>query len=318
MHDVRPYRQPPPGHPEKIGLVVNPTKPEAAGAAEVIRSRCAAEGIRLIEPSPPGDLRSKAKDAPPDRLLRQFPGAGRVDPLIADTDLVVTLGGDGTILTAARLTDYAPVPILGVNVGGMGFLAEITVDHLEGALEALLASRYLLDDRLVLEVEVTFADGERVVLRCLNEIAVHRPAVAGVCELDIKIGGRYLGTTQGDGLVIATPTGSTAYSLSCGGPVLAPWISAFLLTPISPHTLNFRPVVLDADIDLEVRVRSKNPLVLIADGQVGVEVTGEDRIKLRRAQRKVSLVRIGLPDFFGVLRDKLLWGTNHTHENRDG
>jgi NAD+ kinase len=311
MNDVRPYRQPPAGHLKKIGLVVNPTKPKAAGAAEVIRKRCAAEGIRLVEPPPPEN------DALPDCLLRQFPGAGRVDPSTADTDLVIALGGDGTILTAARLIDYAPAPILGVNVGGMGFLAEITVENLAGALEALLANRYLLDDRLVLEAEVAFADGERVVLRCLNEIAVHRPAVAGVCELDVKIGGRYLGTTQGDGLIVATPTGSTAYSLSCGGPVLAPWISAFLLTPISPHTLNFRPVVLDSDLDLEVRVRSANPLVLIADGQVGVEVTREDRIKLRRAERTVSLVRVGPPDFFGVLRDKLLWGTNHTHENRD-
>lgn len=313
MNDVRPYRQPPAGHLKKIGLVVNPTKPKAAGAAEVIRKRCAAEGIRMVEPPPPGHLRPKAKDAPPDRLLRQFPGAGRVDPSTADTDLVIALGGDGTILTAARLIDYAPAPILGVNVGGMGFLAEITVENIEGALEALLANRYLLDDRLVLEAEVAFADGERVILRCLNEIAVHRPAVAGVCELDVKIGGRYLGTTQGDGLIVATPTGSTAYSLSCGGPVLAPWISAFLLTPISPHTLNFRPVVLDRDLDLEVRVRSANPLVLIADGQVGVEVTREDRINLRRAERTVSLVRVGPPDFFGVLRDKLLWGTNHTH-----
>ncbi|HUT99678.1 MAG TPA: NAD(+)/NADH kinase [bacterium] len=315
MHDGKPYRQPPPGRfgkpLEKIGLVVNPTKSEALIAADVIRNRCAAEGIRVVEPPPP------VKVAPPDRLLRQFPGAGRVDPPTADTDLVVTLGGDGTILTAARLTDYAPVPILGVNVGGMGFLAETTVDHLESALEALLANRYLLDDRLVLEAEVAFADGGRVVLRCLNEIAVHRPAVAGVCELDVKIGGRYLGTTQGDGLIVATPTGSTAYSLSCGGPVLAPWISAFLLTPISPHTLNFRPVVLDRDLDLEVCIRSANPLVLIADGQVGVEVTREDRVNLRRAERTVSLVRIGPPDFFGVLRDKLLWGTNHTHENRD-
>jgi NAD+ kinase len=317
MHDVKPYRLPPTGHLKKIGLVVNPTKPKAAGAAEVIRKRCAAEGIRVVEPSPPGHPRPKANDGPPDRLLRQFPGAGRVDPPTADTDLVIALGGDGTILTAARLIDYAPVPILGVNVGGMGFLAEITVENIEGALEALLANRYLLDDRLVLEVEVAFADGECVVLRCLNEIAVHRPAVAGVCELDVKIGGRYLGTTQGDGLIVATPTGSTAYSLSCGGPVLAPWISAFLLTPISPHTLNFRPVVLDRDLDLEVCIRSANPLVLIADGQVGVEVTREDRINLRRAERTVSLVRVGPPDFFGVLRDKLLWGTNHTHENRD-
>ncbi|MCX7021704.1 MAG: NAD(+)/NADH kinase, partial [bacterium] len=312
MHDVKPYRQPPPGRSgkplEKIGLVVNPTKPEAGGAADVIRKMCAAEGIRLIEPAAP------AKDAPPDRFLRQFPGAGRVDTATADTDLVISLGGDGTILTAARLTDYAPVPILGVNVGGMGFLAEITVDHIEGALEALLAGEYLLDDRLVLEAEVTFADGERVVLRCLNEIALHRPAVAGVCELDVKIGERYLGTIQGDGLIVATPTGSTAYSLSCGGPVLAPWISAFLLTPISPHTLNIRPVVLDPDLDLEVRIRSANPLVLIADGQVGVEVTGEDRVNLRRAEQTVSLVRIGPPDFFGVLRDKLLWGTNHSHD----
>ena len=311
MHDVRPYRQPPTGHLKKIGLVVNPTKPKAAGATEVIRKRCAAEGIRVVEPSLSGE------DDHSDRLLRQFPGAGRVDDAVGSSDLVIALGGDGTILTAARIIDYAPAPILGVNVGGMGFLAEITVENIEEALEALLANRYLLDDRLVLEAEVAFADGERVVLRCLNEIAVHRPAVAGVCELDVKIGGRYLGTTQGDGLIVATPTGSTAYSLSCGGPVLAPWISAFLLTPISPHTLNFRPVVLDRDLDLEVCIRSANPLVLIADGQVGVEVTREDRINLRRAERTVSLVRVGQPDFFGVLRDKLLWGTNHTHENRD-
>jgi NAD+ kinase len=291
--------------------VVNPTKVEADGAADFIRKRCAAAGIRLVEPSDdPGS-------EPPGRLLRQFPGAGRVDTAVGSSDLVIALGGDGTILTAARLTDYAPVPILGVNVGGMGFLAEVTVDHLEVALEALLANRYLLDDRLVLEAEVEFADGDRVVLRCLNEIALHRPALAGVCELDVKIGGRYLGTIQGDGLVVATPTGSTAYSLSCGGPVLAPWISAFLLTPVSPHTLNFRPVVLDPDLNLEVRVRSAKELLLIADGQVGVRVTREDRVHLRRTDRTVSLVRIGPPDFFGILRDKLLWGANHTHENRD-
>jgi NAD+ kinase len=304
------YRNQPRKKLQKIGLVVNPTKPKALEAAAAIRARCAAEGVHLVEPAHPGD-------DPRDRLLRQFPGAGRVDPELTDSNVLITLGGDGTILTATRLLDYAPVPILGVNVGGMGFLAEVVVDKMEGALEALFAGRYLLDDRLVLEAEAVFAD-ERVVLRCLNEIAIHRHAVAGISELDVKIGGEYLGTIQGDGLIIATPTGSTAYSLSCGGPVLAPWLTAFLLTPISPHTLNIRPVVLDADNVLEIRIRSESPMVLTADGQVGVEVTPEDRIILRRAVQTVSLVRIDPPDFFEVLRDKLLWGTNHHHGNRNG
>ncbi len=305
------YHQPPQKQPKKIGLVVNPTKPKALETAEVIRKRCHEGGIRLIEPSHRGSDHSE------DRLLRQFPGAGSVDPEMADSDALITLGGDGTILTAARLIDYAPSPILGVNVGGMGFLAEVTVDHLESALEALFTGDYFLDERLVLEAEATFESGERIVLRCLNEITLHRPAITGICELDMKVGGQYLGTVQGDGVIIATPTGSTAYSLSCGGPVLAPWITAFLLTPISPHTLNLRPVVLDADNVLEIHIRSNNPMVLIADGQVGVEVSKQDRISLRRAEQTVSLIRIRPPDFFGVLRDKLLWGTNQYHKERD-
>ncbi len=304
------YHHPPQNPPQEIGLVVNPTKPKALEAAEVIRKRCLENSIRLIEPS------YRGSDDSGYRLLRQFPGAGSVDLEMAESDALITLGGDGTILTAARLIDYAPTPILGVNVGRMGFLAEVTVDHLERALEALLTGDYFLDDRLVLEAEATFENGERIVLRCLNDITLHRPAISGICELDVKIDGKYLGTTQGDGLIVATPTGSTAYSLSCGGPVLTPWITALLLTPISPHTLNLRSVVLDSDNVLEISIRSDTPMILIADGQVGLEVTKKDRITLRKAEQTISLIRIDPPDFFDVLRGKLLWGANNYPESK--
>ena len=244
-----------------------------------------------------------------------------------DIDVLLTLGGDGTLLRGAREAGPRGVPVLGCNLGRLGFLTSSSPEGLERALGRLVEGEYRVEERLTLRVEVDTTDGDRSApdgapeppadgadaleggFYALNDAVVHKSGFARLITLRVRIDGEEVGQYSADGIVLATATGSTAYSLSAGGPVLVPELDALVATPISPHTLAVRPLVVPADavIEVEVRPRSEHP-VLTVDGQAGVELEPGDRIRASRSPHPVRLVQFPGQSFFSVLRRKLRWG----------
>ncbi|MBN1503742.1 MAG: NAD(+)/NADH kinase [Candidatus Eisenbacteria bacterium] len=227
-----------------------------------------------------------------------------------DCDLVVALGGDGTLLWVARHACLRGVPILGVNLGGLGFLTELSVAEVIPTLERMQKGDCRVEERMMLEAVVEGHSGSgnsRYV--CLNDAVINKSAFARAMQLDMSISGHYVGTFLADGLIVSTPTGSTAYSLSAGGPIVKPTIEALIATPICPHTLAVRPLIFSGDEELSVEVVSgKTDVALTIDGQECRELAHDERIVFRRAPEKTSLVCCGEKSFYEVLRTKLCWG----------
>lgn len=229
-------------------------------------------------------------------------------------DLVVVLGGDGTLLGAAREAAPRGTPLLGVDLGGFGFLAETHIEELYDRLEAVLAGSFDLDARMMLEVRVTPQAGEPSRSFGLNEAVVSRGAVARMARLRLEIDGRPVAHYPADGLIVATATGSTAYTLAAGGPVVDPAVECVVITPICPHTLYSRPTVIAATSEVTVRVETSRGApddgVVIVDGQVETVVRPGDTILVRRAPFAAKLVRITESSFVSRLRSKLNWGVS--------
>lgn len=229
------------------------------------------------------------------------------DPL----DFLVTFGGDGTLLRGARLLAGRPAPILGVNLGRVGFLTTATRGTIDAALDALETRAFGIERRLALQATIHAPDGEVVgTHHALNDVVIHKGGVARVVRLDVVIDGDDLGPVSADGLVVASPTGSTAYSLSAGGPIVLPTVEGMVVTPICAHTLSVRPVVVPATARVSVCPvvdRSEDMLVSV-DGQVGASLAPGARIDICRADSPVLLVRLGGDSFFRRMREKLQWG----------
>ncbi len=225
------------------------------------------------------------------------------------TDLVVVLGGDGTLISVARLIGDREVPILGVNLGSLGFLTEITLDELCDSVDRYLSGNYRISERMMLQVTVVRDGREIEGNRVLNDVVINKGALARIIDLETTINGCYLTTFKGDGLIISTPTGSTGYSLSAFGPVLYPELDCFVLTPICPHTLTNRPIVVASDSVIKVELKCINEAVFLTlDGQVGVELKCGDEIRIRKAERRTRLIISSSKDYFEILRTKLKWG----------
>ncbi len=228
-------------------------------------------------------------------------------------DLLITLGGDGTLLWGARLVAERGVPVLGINMGHMGFLTSATLDGVEPALERLFRDDYVLDSRSTLEARVMGADGtEQERYLALNDFVIHKGGMARVTRLDLLVGEapdrEEIGRFSGDGVVISTPTGSTAYSLSAGGPIVAPTMDCIIVTPICPHTLAVRPLVIGNEETVTVRPLDRSvTLVLTVDGQAGTEFCMGESVVVRRGPARVDLVRFPGQTFFSTLRQKLNW-----------
>jgi NAD+ kinase len=239
------------------------------------------------------------------------PFANRMLPreqLPGQVDLLVVLGGDGTLLAAARLAER-PVPILPVNLGGLGFLTSVTLEELYPILEQVLEGRNRISERVLLEVEVLREDKIVERQRALNDAVLNKGTLARMIEVDLHIDGTYVCRYRADGLIISTPTGSTAYSLAAGGPIVYPLVEAFLITPICPHMLTNRPLVVPNTSTIEVEFQAgEEPVYLTLDGQVGVELTHGDRVAARKAGTKLRLVRPQRKTYFEILRNKLKWG----------
>lgn len=243
------------------------------------------------------------------------PDVGRehsVTDIVQAGDLVLSFGGDGTLLRAAHLTGPNDTPLLGVNIGRLGFLADIEIEQLHEALESIVAGHYTIEERMVLEAHVN-ETSHFATEWAVNEFVVDRSGAAGLIKIEVEVDGTPLNTYWADGLIMATPTGSTAYSLSTGGPIIAPGVDAVILTPIAPHTLTVRPIVLPADSTITCRVLDDDqPYVFAADGRSTLFEEHGVQFTVQRAPHTVNLVKLPDQHFFHTLRSKLMWGVRRS------
>jgi NAD+ kinase len=232
----------------------------------------------------------------------------------AHCDLIVVIGGDGTLLDAARAVAPHGVPLLGVNLGRLGFMVDVLPAEMVQTLDAVFAGRYVREERLMLTARVFSQGQEHGPFPSLNEVVVRNRDFARVIEFDTYMDGNFISHHRADGIIIATPTGSTAYALSSGGPVLHPALNALTLVPICPHTLSDRPLVLDAQREIEIVIEASQATqaLMTCDGQVHSELGGGDSVKIRRAERTVLLIHPPGYDYFKILRNKLHWGRSQT------
>jgi NAD+ kinase len=224
-------------------------------------------------------------------------------------DLVVVLGGDGTLIHAATLLERA-VPILGVNMGKLGFMTEVPQSELYTSLEEVLAGSARVSERMKLRVHLHRAGArERAVdMEVLNDLVIAKGALSRMVELEIRCSGTFVSTLRGDGVIVATPTGSTAYALAAAGPIMYPTMRGVILAPICPHTLTQRPLVVSEKENLEIWLKNDSEVFLTLDGQKGLKLERGDRVQVQQSQNRVLLVQNPRIDFFGILRAKLRWG----------
>ncbi len=229
--------------------------------------------------------------------------------MAAEADLIISLGGDGTLLNIAPLVIRPEVPILGVNLGGLGFITEVAVGELEAVLRKTLDGDYEVEQRMTLEVRAINKKGRSRKFRILNDAVIAKGARSRIIDLETYVGDDYLCTYRADGLIISTPTGSTAYSLAAAGPILEPTLGAIVLAPICPHTLTNRPIVVPSNATIRVTLRSFGDTVFFSpDGQQGVRLHNGDKVEARDYGMPVSLIKLSSRSYYEILREKLKWG----------
>jgi NAD+ kinase len=281
----------------RVGLIAKPDAAEAQRVILRLLDWLAARGLTAVLEKETAGLVPAASVA-----------AARKSDLPGQVDLLIVLGGDGTLLSMARAVGDLGVPILGVNLGGLGFLTATTLDEMLPALEAVLAGDMAVEERMMLAARLV-RGGEPVSEHiALNDVVITKSAMSRIIELAVSVDGRHATAYRADGLIISTPTGSTAYNLSVGGPILFPTLDAVVLTPIAPHTLSNRPIVLPGSQRIEVTLRGDQEVMLTMDGQVGVHLRERDVVEVQPAPARIRLLRFPQKDFFSVLRTKLKWG----------
>jgi NAD+ kinase len=237
--------------------------------------------------------------------------------MAAQVDALVVLGGDGTLLSASHLVDR-PVPVLGVNFGSLGFLTEITMAELYPALEGVLRGQYRYEERGMLRAVVRRADEPEVTGDVLNDVVITKAALSRIIELEVSVDGLFVSSFRADGLIVSSPTGSTAYNLAAGGPILHPTLPAVVLTPICPHMLTNRPLVVRDQSTVEIRLRAtrEGEVHITFDGQRGFPLAGSDVVTVTRSPRSLRLVKPPDRDYYEVLRTKLKWGESTLRDQR--
>jgi NAD+ kinase len=286
----------------RVGVLVKPNHPEAVRTLCRLLEFFAARNVALV--ATPRDDRE---------LIERETGCAlevlEQDALAATVDLVVALGGDGTMIATARLLDNRSVPVVGINYGTLGYLTEVRVDEMTDALDAILNGDYRLDRRLMLAAELWRGEERLMRQRVLNDVVVSKSALARIIEIETRLDTQFVNLFRADGLIVSTPTGSTAYNLSAGGPIIYPSMSAVVITPICPHTLSNRPLVVPDSAEIEVTLRTpKEEVALTLDGQVGFSLEVGDRVRITKSRTTFNLVQPLNRNYFEVLRGKLKWG----------
>jgi NAD+ kinase len=286
----------------RVGVVVKPNQPEALKTTCRLVEWLDARGIKLIGTPELDRDRIEGETGCSIEIVEQ-------EKLAASVDLIVVLGGDGTMIATSRMIGDYDVPVLGINYGTLGYLAEFRVEEMYQALESVLTGDYRVDTRVRLAVEVM--RGEEILMhsRALNDVVINKSALARIIELEARMDGQLISGFRADGLIVSTPTGSTAYNLSAGGPVIYPSMNALVITPICPFTLSDRPIVVPDDALIELRLRTPDEeVVLTLDGQVGLPIHPEDRVLIRKSLTTFKIVQPKNRNYFEVLREKLRWG----------
>lgn len=286
----------------RVGVLVKPNQPEALQTICRLVEWCSGRDIKVAGGPRLQRERIEAETGCPVESFAH-------EELVNASDLFVVLGGDGTMIGAARLIGDAEKPVLGVNFGTLGYLADFTVEDMIPALELVLAGDYTLDRRLMLSATVERNGRRQMHDRVLNDVVISKSALARIIEIEAHIDRKFVNRFRADGLIISTPTGSTAYNLSAGGPVIYPSMGAVCITPICPHTLSNRPLVVPDDAEFELVLKTqREEVALTLDGQVGMPLEYEDRVTVRKSRTGFNLIQAHTRNYFDVLRNKLKWG----------
>jgi NAD+ kinase len=281
---------------KRVAILVKPEDPEAFKTGQEVSVWLKQQGIEVIgEPL----VLSKIVDS-------RSPSAAEAG---SGADLIIVLGGDGTMISAARLVENREIPVIGINYGGLGYLTEFRIEEIYDALETVLRGEFVAEDRAMLDVEHLNGDETSLRGRVLNDVVINKTVLARIIEIDVSLNGEFVNSFRADGLIIGTPTGSTAYNLSAGGPIIHPSVSSVVITPICPFTLTNRPLVVSDDSEIEVCLRNESDGVMLTlDGQVGAPMKLNDRLRIRKSKTSFKLIRPTNRNYFDVLRSKLKWG----------
>jgi len=278
-------------HIKRVGFVLRPDSPNIRPLYEDVKAKFEERGIEVLL----GHISAK---------MIGVEGT-YFDEMCKIVDLLVSLGGDGTLLSLVRRSYGHDKPVLGINAGNLGFLADISLDSVPKLIDKLLADDYRIDERMMIEGYIE-RNGEKKEFYAFNDVVITRPTIARMIEIDASIDNDWFNTYRGDGLIISTPTGSTAYNLSLGGPILYPLSKVFIMTPIAPHSLTQRPLVVP--INFNIKLKSANKLVVMVDGQDNYNMIEGDRLVIKGASMNAKLLHQKEHSYFKVLRDKLSWG----------
>ncbi|MEP6925887.1 MAG: NAD(+)/NADH kinase [Pyrinomonadaceae bacterium] len=288
---------------KSVGVVVKPQHAEAWQTACELASWFAERGIITV-----GEPLSQSEKFAGNVNFCDISSieSGRIGE---NVDLLVVLGGDGTMIATARIVGDRDIPILGINYGSLGYLTEFRIEEMFAALEEILTGNYELDRRVSLRVEHLRGEDILSSNRVLNDVVINKAALARIIKIETRFNSMFVNSFRADGLIVATPTGSTAYSLSAGGPIVFPTMNALVVTPICPFTLSNRPIVVPDDAVIELQLKTpEEEVALTLDGQVGYQLQTNDIVRIRKSKTTFNLVQPRNRNYFDVLRDKLRWG----------
>ncbi len=281
---------------KRIGLFAKRSSPDAILVAREVSAWLQERGVEVF-------LDQHLASGMGDR--QGYPG-GSIPAMV---NLIVVLGGDGTLISVARKVGDLRTPILGVNLGSLGFLTEITLDELYPMLEKVIEGEFTVTNRIMLDAVVRRGNQEVGRYRVLNDVVINKGAIARIIDMEVTVDNDYLTTFKADGLIISSPTGSTAYNLAAGGPIIYPGLNCLVISPICPHMLTNRPIIVSDEAIIRVEVKFKDEdVAFTADGQVGMPLHGGDVVEIRKSRSSTLLIKSPSRDFFEVLRTKLHWG----------
>jgi NAD+ kinase len=293
----------------KVGIIYNEGKPIASRTAQALQTKFEALGWQIALANGVGGILGCSRPGSPVCY-------SAIDDLVPagfdqDVKFAIVLGGDGTVLSACRQVASCHIPLLTINTGHMGFLTETYLNHLSEAIDVLLADTYTIEERTMLTVQVIRDQTVLWEALSLNEMVLHKEPLTGMCHFEIEVGQHAHVDIAADGVILSTPTGSTAYALSAGGPVITPDVPVLQLIPICPHSLASRALVFSETEPVEIFPAHSEQLVMVVDGNAGCYILPTDRVRIHKSPYAARFIRLSSPEFFKILREKLGWGLPH-------